>query len=110
MLDGGHIVGYKLEKGPPKDHPNQAWLNLVQWFQKRFSNDKLTMDKGRAAASCPLHAMSVLFSLHFCPVVYLFHSMQLVEAHSSSVSISFHAISGIVVAHSRGNVSCKIRH
>jgi hypothetical protein len=30
-------MGHNIEMGSPMDHPNQDWLNLVQWFQrKRF--------------------------------------------------------------------------
>ena len=28
-------VGYNFERDPPKNHPCQAWFNLVQWFQRR---------------------------------------------------------------------------
>ena len=33
-MEGG-AVGHNIEKGPPKDHPCQAWFNLVQGFQRR---------------------------------------------------------------------------
>ena len=33
MEDGA--VGHNIERGPPKDHPNQICFNLVQQFQRR---------------------------------------------------------------------------
>jgi hypothetical protein len=33
-MEGG-AVGYNFERDPPKDHPCQVWLNLVQRFQRR---------------------------------------------------------------------------
>jgi hypothetical protein len=35
-------MGHNIEMGSPMDHPNQDWLNLVQWFQrKRFKCESL---------------------------------------------------------------------
>ena len=33
-MEGG-AVGHNFERYPPKDHPCQVWLNLVQVFQRR---------------------------------------------------------------------------
>ena len=35
-MEGG-AVGHNFERDPPKDHPCQAWFNLVQGFQRRRS-------------------------------------------------------------------------
>ena len=31
----GGAVGHNFERGPPKDHPSQIWLNMVRQFQRR---------------------------------------------------------------------------
>ena len=31
----GRAVGHNFEKNPSRDHPCQAWFNLVQQFQRR---------------------------------------------------------------------------
>jgi hypothetical protein len=31
----GRAVGHNFERDPPRDHPCQAWFNLVQGFQRR---------------------------------------------------------------------------
>ena len=33
-MEGGS-VGHNFERDPPKDHPCQVWINLVQGFQRR---------------------------------------------------------------------------
>ena len=33
-MEGG-AVGHISERGPPKNHPSQLWLNLAQKFQRR---------------------------------------------------------------------------
>jgi hypothetical protein len=43
ILKEGGTVGHKFERDPPRDHPCQVWLNLVQWFQRRrFKCDLLS--------------------------------------------------------------------
>jgi hypothetical protein len=38
----GDNVGHTIEKGPPKDHPSQICINLVQRFQRRKWTQILT--------------------------------------------------------------------
>jgi hypothetical protein len=40
----GRVIGKKIEREPPRDHPCQVWFNLVQqWFQRRrFKCDLLS--------------------------------------------------------------------
>jgi hypothetical protein len=33
-MEGG-VVRHNFERDPPRDHPCQAWFNLVQQFQRR---------------------------------------------------------------------------
>jgi len=38
-MQGGAFI-HNIERGPPKNHPSQVWLNLVWWFQRRkFTTD-----------------------------------------------------------------------
>jgi hypothetical protein len=38
MFQDTEVSEDNFERGPPRDHPNQVWFNMVQWFWWRRFN------------------------------------------------------------------------